>query len=171
MNKAHEKLITGWIYETARRLHTGNEYVVERDDLVQQGWVTALVAYESWEESGGTKLQTWIVSQLRRDMARYVEREKSVRQGHVDIDDFVEVDGVDELIDYDEQVRLEQLTEVSRLAEVLDDRELEVIRLYYFEDLSEQEIGDIQGVSRSMIQKVHQRALKKMRDRGISLEG
>lgn len=165
MNKAHEKLIGRWIKETARRFFIGNEFVMDREDLEQAGWVSALVAYESWQPDGGTPLQTWIISGLRRDMGRLVEKEKQHQMGNVDIDDLMYEDGIDELTDFEEELRIERLAEVSNLVDILSEREANVVRLYYFEDLSEQEIGDLLSVSRSMVQKIHRRALEKLRER------
>ncbi len=171
----NEQQIEGWIDDVVGFIcHQTPDARDHYEDLKQEGWVSALSAQQSYREGQGSTLKSWIITQLKRDLYRYIERERDALSGRVDYDwrevswdDMVEANQLHELVDEEAPQRLEDTYDIYLLAHILSERELTVIECYYFQDLSEQEIADRQGVSRSMIQKIHRRALEKMRAEGI----
>jgi len=159
MTKAEQKLIQSWIVLTSREVNHNRPDL--HDDLVQEGWAIAMTAYESYEEDRGYALKSWIIQALRRDLVRFLENERKHSMSFQDIriEDILDEDGYDELTDYEAEGRVQAQVDLWHLVDKLDEREAIVVEMYYLSDCSEQEIGDMLGVSRSMIQKIRNRAV------------
>lgn len=164
MNQVHMRQVEAWIRLTERQINHRRKDL--RDDLVQVGWEAALKADQTHDEDLGYSYKSWIIQHLRRDMMRYLKQEMKHMTQHEDIDELKDLDGIEELLDFDEQERMTHKVDVTELVGILPEREAIVVELYYFRDLSETEIGERLGVSRSMIQKIHKRALEKMSEQG-----
>lgn len=159
MEVAEKDLINSWIILTAREVNHGRQDL--RDDLIQEGWVSALVAYDSYEEEKGYSLKSWIIQALRRDMVRFLENERkhSMSSQDIHIEDILDEDGWDELTDYEVEQKIQSQADIWNLVAKLPEREAIVIEMFYLSDNSEQEIADMLGISRSMIQKIRLRAV------------
>lgn len=159
---AETQLIGNWIGRTVDLINDREDWEDWQDDLIQEGWMIALSAYPSFEPEKGS-LQTWIVMHLRRDLVRWLENERAHRDGHENIQDFVEVDFVpDELVDDSIEQLIQDRLDLSNLVDKLSEREGIVVKMIYFEDMSEREVGEELGISRSMVQKIHRRAVAKL---------
>ncbi len=151
MNKTLEERLKIWIGRTADTLLQGwdkRTYAQTRDDLVQEGWITALSAVKSHKKDGGSSLQSWVISQVKRDMVRYLRKEQEAGVNHDEIENYMYEDDIDELIDYDAGLRLESETMLHDLLEKLPERERNVIEMHYFDDMSFSQIGALLGVTK-----------------------
>ena len=159
MNKLQRTLMGHWIRATVHQL---NDMPGLHEDLVQEGWVIAIQAYNDYDPGYDMSLKSWVISKLRRDLSRYLTSERKHLHGHDDIEEFLDLDDCDELTDYEQQIRMEMLSDCVDLVDMLSEREANVVELLYFQDLSEREAGELLGVSRSMIRKIHDRAVAKL---------
>ena len=163
--KVDEEQLAGWIARTANEVlkhRLAHDRARHYDDLIQEGWVTAMVAVCSYTPDAGSSLQSWVITALKRDMVRYLEREDQGGIQHDDIDDLVDVDDVDELIDYEVTERIQSRVDLSKLVDKLPERDANVVEMYYFQNYSEQDIARRLGVSRSMVSKIRNRAVAKI---------
>jgi RNA polymerase sigma factor (sigma-70 family) len=131
---------------------------------VQEGWCIAMSAFRTYDEDKGYALKSWIIQHLRRDMVRFLENERKHRASFHDIliDDILDEDGYDELTDFEAEGRVQDQVDLHHLLEKLPEREANVVEMFYLGDMSETEIADILGLSRSMVQKVRNSAVAKI---------
>lgn len=156
---------SGWIHRTANEVLKGrsnHDRARFYEDLVQEGWVSAYSALRSHTADAGSSLQSWIITSVKRDMVRYLEKEDCGGAQHDDIDELVDVDDVDELIDYEVTERVQARADLSKLVDKLPERDANVVKMYYFQNYSEQDIARRLGVSRSMVSKIRNRAVAKI---------
>lgn len=163
MTKKEERQIDGWIGKTLFTVAPNADEQLH-NELTQEGWVAALNAYESFNPEGGTSLQNWIITYVKRDMVRFIENEQKHEFGHEPVHDFLEVDDLDEFMDEEYSERLDEQVDLSRFVAILPERELNVVEKFYFEDRSELDIAIEMGISRSVVRKLRYRALERMRN-------
>lgn len=157
--------IQAWVHRTANEVLKGrspHDRARFYEDLVQLGWVSGLQAALSYVEGKGSTLQSWVITSAKRDMVRYLNSEMESGANHEDITNLLDEDDVDELLDYDLQSLLERKADLSNLVDKLPRRESNVVKLYYYHDMSESEIGTHYGISRSMVRKIKDRAVAKI---------
>ena len=162
MTKTEQNLIQSWIILTAREVNHNRRDL--HDDLCQEGWCTALIAYDSHDDTKGYTLKSWIIQALRRDMVRYLdnERKHSMSGNDIHLEDILDEDGWDELTDFETEGKVEAQVDIFHLVAKLPERDAIVVEMFYLSDASEQEIGDMLGLSRSMVQKIRKRSVAKL---------
>lgn len=165
MNEIVQKKVGMWIGKTADTLLRGwdNKTTVQlREDLIQEGWITALSAIESHKEGEGSSLQSWVISQVKRDMVRFLRKEQVHGANHEDIDNYMYEDDIDEMIDYEGALRLESQTMLHDLLGKLPERERIVVEMHYFDDMSYAEIGARLGMTKQSVCDIFQKSVAKI---------
>ena len=155
------KQINGWIAATERQINHSRPDL--RDDLYQRGWETALKADMTHDSTLGYSYKSWMIQALRRDMKRLLRAERKHGVNHEDIEPLLYQDGISELLDEDTEPRIEAQVDIFALVDKLPERDANVVKLHYIDDLSEHEIGERLGVSRSMVRKIKNRAVQKLK--------
>lgn len=149
------------------------------EDLISIGTIGLIKAIQTFDGTKGSKLATYaarcidnellMMLRARRKSARDVSLYEPIgtdKEGNeINLLDITCAEGTDVL---------EQMTareDVERLRKVLDhtlsERELEVIRLRYAlegdKEMTQREIGQLLGISRSYVSRIEKKALKKLR--------
>ena len=142
-------------------------------DIEQQGWVIVLEALGTYDPEQGTKPETWVYRHLKWNLPKWIEREMHHETDRhypdweeVSLDDLIEMNEVEQYIDFDAEQHLQNQVDVYALAQGLDEEEVAVIGCLYYEDLSEREAAEKLGVGRKKIRLVRDRALQKMSEAG-----
>lgn len=160
-----KKRLEAWIGKTAdtllRNWDRGHAAQL-RDDLIQEGWATALMAERSYNPTGGSTKQSWIISQVKRDMVRYLRKEQMHGAEHDDIDELLEDESVEQLIDFEAEQRLSEQYMLHDLVSKLPERERNVAEMYYFDDMSLSEIGQVLGITKQSVHEIVNRFVVKI---------
>jgi len=156
----------------------------DREELIQTGNTTLIQVLRTWKPDGGAALSSWVWRSVKRDMGRALTGERRFRDIHKGLiesngldntDDDAQVgaghfhggldhyDMADETAESDPARVAEHLFMQNAKSEVLSDRESEVIQMLYERGFTLESIAEYQGVSKQAINKVHQRALRKLR--------
>lgn len=155
----HEEQLGNWIGRTVEQVLQHRDDAGQlREELNQEGWIIALTALKTFEDGRGASLQSWIITHLKRDLVRWIEH-NCTTVPQIDFEELLDEDGIDELMDYDEGERVQVQVDMYNLVSKLPERDAIVVEQFYLNDLSEQEIADILGISRSMVQKIRMRAV------------
>jgi RNA polymerase sigma factor (sigma-70 family) len=131
----------------------------EADDIVADTFDRAFAAWRSGHGPAGRPLP-WLLLIARRIIVDRWRRQRRLRwlpigrPGRPALDP---PDGVDEV------ARAEFWLWLDRLADALPDRQREVVFLRYRRDLSDQEIGEIMGLSSSGVRTLASRAIAALR--------
>lgn len=120
--------------------------------------------YQKYEEEPDDK---YLAQRLNLE----VEKVKEVRQAHavsyvLPLDEQVNCYAEDNTLEKIEKQAL--LDKVSEVLETLKEREQLIIQLYYYEELNLKEISEMLGISESRISQIHQKLLRKLRERVMS---
>lgn len=149
------------VYNTIYRLvpHTG-----EAEDLLQEVFVAAFQAIHRFENTGG--FRAWIkriainhsISWIRKQKVRWVELEEK--------DSYLKEE---ESIDESEFVF--KVAEVKKAIEQLPESNRTIVQLYLFENISQEEIAQILGISynnvRIQYHRSKQKILKSLKEGGV----
>ncbi len=128
-------------------------------DLVSQTFYDALAHIKSFEWRG-YPFSSWLYKIAHNNVLKwYREQSKSQK---------VNLEDIGELVDYDadstgDASRTEKQLEVQRVLDQLDHEEREIIRLKFFEEVSNIEIAEIMGLSANHIGVKVYRTLKKVK--------
>jgi RNA polymerase sigma factor (sigma-70 family) len=150
------------VYNTIYRLvpHTG-----EAEDLLQEVFVAAFQAIHRFENTGG--FRAWIkriainhsISWIRKQKVRWVELEEK--------DSYLKED---ESVDETEFVF--KVAEVKKAIEQLPDSNRTIVQLYLFENIPQEEIAQILGISynnvRIQYHRSKQKILKSLKEGGVA---
>ena len=151
----------------------------QQEDLISIGTIGLIKAVDSFNSSKGTRLATYaarcidneplMMLRARKKTARDVSLYEPIgtdKEGNeINLLDVTCAEGTDafELLSAREDIR--RLRQI--LQGTLSDRELEVIRLRYGltgdHELTQREIGQLLGISRSYVSRIEKKALKKLR--------
>jgi RNA polymerase sigma factor (sigma-70 family) len=157
--------IQAWIEYAEQSLWYSRDDI--REDLLQEGWLSALQARETWKPEGYS-LKNWIIMHCQRDMVRYLRRNDVYIKIPDNIDILIEETDQTDLMDTDFEQRALSEQQVQHLAANCSEREFNVLFRYYVEGMSEREIAVTENVSRSMIQKIRRRVVQNLG--GINFE-
>ncbi len=128
-------------------------------DLVSQTFYDALAHIKSFEWRG-YPFSSWLYKIAHNNVLKwYREQSKAQKVG---------LDDIGELVDHDadstgDASRKEKQFEVQRVLDQLDHEEREIIRLKFFEEVSNIEIAEIMGLSANHIGVKVYRTLKKVK--------
>ena len=129
------------------------------EDLVSQTFFDALSHIKSFEWRG-FPFSSWLYKIAHNNVLKwYRERSKVQKVGLDDINELADLD-VDQVRDAS---RKERTLEVQLVLDQLDQEEREIIRLKFFEEVSNIEIAEIMGLSANHIGVKVYRTLKKVK--------
>ena len=155
-----EDYIDRLTYATEKRVNHSRPDLGE--DLRQVGWESAIRAMSTYEYGRGARLSTWLIMHMRRDMVRYLEAEHK-HAGWEDLHEYLDTDDVDELIDYEAQLRLESQTDIHAMLEHLPALEQDACILHFCDDLSYREIGEHMSLNKQAVYRLVTGAVRFLR--------
>lgn len=128
-------------------------------DLVSQTFYDALSHLKNYEWRG-YPFSSWLYKIAHNNVLKwYRESQKTQVVGLDQAQEIVDL----EINQFDQAVRKEEQDEIAKVLEELDSEEREIIRLKYFEEVSNIEIAEIMGVSPNNIGVKIYRTLKKVK--------
>lgn len=128
------------------------------EDLVSQTFFDALTHLQSYQ-SRGYHFSAWLYKIAHNNVLKWYRSHSRVQK--IDLDDVAELS--DDLDLVGEEVSREEKEGVAVFMEQLDFGEKELIRLKYFEEVSNVEIGQIMGITANNVGVKLYRALKKLK--------
>lgn len=163
--------------------HVAKKYMgtgEDMEDLISIGTIGLIKAISTFRQEKGNRLGTYAAKCIDNELLMmFRARKKSTREISLYEPIGTDKEGneinlldicVQEQTDIVEQMDSnEKISRLSILIEkVLDDREKEIIRLRYGlgreKELTQREIGKMQGISRSYVSRIEKKALEKLKD-------
>lgn len=162
--------------------HVAKKYIgagEDMEDLISIGTIGLIKAISTFRQEKGNRLGTYAAKCIDNELLMMLRaRKKSTREISLYEPIGTDKEGneislldvcVQEQIDVVEQMdSSEKISKLSILIEkVLDDREKEIIQLRYGigreKELTQREIGKMQGISRSYVSRIEKKALEKLK--------
>lgn len=142
------------VHRIASKLASDNHAL--RDDLIQEGRIAVLQGLGSYkpEHPEAAAESTWCLKYAYRDMVRFAARQRLHQNNHDDLELLLDVDGVDELIDYDHQHEIEMRVDVFNMLEGLPEPERRMVIAHIFDDLSYAEIAERNSLNKQAVYRV-----------------
>lgn len=152
----------------------------DMEDLISIGTIGLIKAISTFRQEKGNRLGTYAAKCIDNELLMmFRARKKSTREislyepigtdkegneiNLLDVCVQEQVDIVERLDQYEKICKLSQLLE-----QVLDDREKEIIQLRFGlgreKELTQREIGKLQGISRSYVSRIEKKALEKLKN-------
>ncbi|MFA6386588.1 MAG: sigma-70 family RNA polymerase sigma factor [Candidatus Paceibacterota bacterium] len=128
-------------------------------DIVQEVFIKAWENLKSFN-SDKSQFKTWLFVITRNTITDYLRKKKSISFSSLDDEDFKEEEIEDESILQDEI--FEKLEDKKMLLKILDELPPNyklVLTLYYQEDMTFKEIGEVLGKPMNTVKSYHHRAL------------
>lgn len=144
-------------------LYTGHEY----DDLVQEGMIGLMKAAEAFDPERGCRFSAFAGFCIENSIRMYLRREKKHKRCVLSLDQEICEDGsrLEEIIGFQpeafEDIWKQDLLE--RAAGTLGRKERELIRKYYLDGITQEELSRRYGIGQSTLSKKLKRVLAKMR--------
>jgi len=155
-----------------------NNHSKDLDDLISVGTIGLIKAITTYKPSKGTKLATYAARCIDNEILMFLRAAKKFsndiylqepigidKEGHeIRIEDKI----ADEILNIDEQVNLKiQVRSLyEKMRKVLKGREKTVIEMRYGlvtgEEVTQREIADLLGISRSYVSRIEKKALSKL---------
>ena len=149
------------------------------DELLSVGSLGLIKAVDTFKNEYGTRFATYGARCVQNEILMYFRSQKKL-QNEVSINDTIDVDkdgnpltyldiiGVDENIAEDVDLKI-HTTRLNELIEKkLDERETQIITLRYglkgYKPLTQREVAEYLGISRSYVSRIEKRALETLRD-------
>lgn len=129
------------------------------EDLVSQTFYDALSHLKSYEFRG-YPFSAWLYKIAHNNVLKWYRANSRVQS--VDLEDISELKGDVDLVK--EEIQREEKENVLKVLDCLEFEERELIRLKYFEDVSNMEIAQIMGISANNVGVKLYRALKKFKE-------
>lgn len=158
---------------TARRMVKGR---LPEDEVISAANAALMNAFEKFDPNYGTRFTTYLRPFIRGAICQLWRSKNPVRYGdqfpdadaeHVHVfDKVVAVEGFEQTIYPDHEAVDEKrflLARIEDFRDELNDKERELLRLAYQEELSFAEIGRQRGVTRAAIQAAHRKVIVKLR--------
>lgn len=169
-SEARESLVSsfeGMVQKHARYHARKYSIDIDLDDLIQDGKIALLKAIETFDESKGVSIRTYVYPAIQRTVAKRARRYAWQRRIGAELfRDSVE----NVILVEDSEVYAERMEEKEKMRHAIDQalswlnsRERRVIRLKYSDQqLKDREIGELMGLSRSRVSQLHESALRKL---------
>ena len=177
---ARDKLIEHNLRLVAHIVKKYNMIDKETDDLISIGTIGLIKAIDTFDDEKGIRLATYASRCIENELlmmlrgGRHLSKEVflydpigSDREGNeinlLDIIEETEIDIVENIVLEDDIKKL-----YSMIGQVLTDREIEIICLRYGlsnrKEVTQREIANKLGISRSYVSRIEKKALKKLRE-------
>ncbi len=162
--------------------HVAKKYVgagEDMEDLISIGTIGLIKAISTFRQEKGNRLGTYAAKCIDNELLMmFRARKKATREislyepigtdkegNEINLLDVCEQEQMDIVDSID---NIEKISKLSILIEtVLDDREKEIIRLRYGlgknREMTQREIGKMQGISRSYVSRIEKKALEKLK--------
>lgn len=162
--------------------HVAKKYVgagEDMEDLISIGTIGLIKAISTFRQEKGNRLGTYAAKCIDNELLMmFRARKKATREislyepigtdkegNEINLLDVCEQEQIDIVDNIDNN---EKISKLSGLIEtVLDDREKEIIQLRYGlgknREMTQREIGKMQGISRSYVSRIEKKALEKLR--------
>src|SRR6478752_5515445 len=154
-DKAREQLVVAYsplVKYVAGRMSSGLPAHVEEADLISYGLLGLINAIERFDLTREIKFETYAITRIKGAI----------------IDELRALDTIHDENAPDPEALLAQSELKDRLADAiaaLPEREKLVIALYYYENLTLREIGEVLGVTESRISQLHTKAVLRLKSR------
>ena len=150
------------------------------DDLVSRGTIGLIKGIDSFNPEKNVRVVTYVSRCIENEILMYIRStKKSI--GDIFLQDPVghdfdgnEITVMDVIRSEENPVpdevsqRLEMTDIINKMSDVLDERELLILKmrygLYSGEEITQREISDMLGISRSYVSRIEKKALKKIND-------
>lgn len=150
------------------------------EDLISIGTIGLIKAVDTYKSDRGCKLATYAARCIDNELLmKFRTRKKVAREvslydpigmdgegNEITLIDIIEQEQEDIIDQLDTSDKINQLS--SLLKERLNQREYQIITMRYGlssgEEVTQREIGDILGISRSYVSRIEKKALQKLRD-------
>ncbi len=129
------------------------------EDLVSQTFYDAISHLKSYEFRG-YPFSAWLYKIAHNNVLKWYRVTSRVQR--VDLEEVAEIKGEDDVVR--EEVRREEKEDVLKVLNCMEFEERELIRLKYFEDVSNMEIAQIMGITANNVGVKLYRALKKFKE-------
>ena len=151
----------------------------EFEDLLQLGYLGLVRAAKTFNEDKKTKFSTWAYPKIKYAILQYANRDRNFNSKQGEPHKYkiyslnYEFDGNDgkpekfeDILMTDNFFEDDEINKifVQDLLNRLDKKELEIIRLYYFEDMNQRKIAEIYNTSQVQISKTLRRAITKLKE-------
>jgi len=150
----------------------------DAEDLISIGTIGLIKGISSFDSAKGVRLATYASRCIENEIRMHLRATRK-HQGDVSIQDPIGTDREGNKITYEEKLAddSEELSEIvalriqvkflyDKLAEVLDEREREIIEMRYGlrcgEEITQREIGKLLNISRSYVSRLEKKALEKL---------
>ena len=133
---------------------------IYRDDIVQDVFIKVWKKLASFDVEK-SQFKTWIFIIARNTITDYLRKKKMVSFSSLDKEENFEDTIEDEMILPDEALeRLQDKEMLDKILNELKDEYKTVLTLYYQEDMTFKEIGEVLGKPLNTVKSYHHRALK-----------
>lgn len=168
--EAKESLVSSFdgMVQKHARFHARKYSIdIDLDDLIQDGRIALLKAIETFDESKGVSIRTYVYPAIQRTVAKRARRYAWHRRIGADFYGDSEENAI--LVE-DSEADAEKAEEKEKMKHAIDQalrslntRERRVIHLKYSDkQLKDREIGELMGLSRSRVSQLHESALRKL---------
>jgi RNA polymerase sporulation-specific sigma factor len=157
-------------FQAKKFINTG----IDNDDLINIGTIGLIKAVDKYDIEKNVKLATFATVCIENQIRMYLRRNKKHnRTMSFEEPICINIDGdklllIDTLVSDDNIVETEiikkiRIHEVKNALNLLDDKQKKVIVLRYLEYMTQKEIGNILGISQSLVSRIEKEALKKIK--------
>ncbi|MDD2490390.1 MAG: sigma-70 family RNA polymerase sigma factor [Bacilli bacterium] len=173
-SEARKKLIEHnlrFVVHIAKKFKNNNIYF---EDLISIGTIGLIKAINNYKIEKNVKLATFAAVCIENQILMYLRKNKkhnqtmSLEEPICINNDGDELSLMDMLVSSDdiieeEVIKKESIHEVINALSLLDDKQKKVIVLRYLEYMTQKEIGNILGISQSLVSRIEKEALKKIK--------
>ena len=174
---AREKLIAGNLRLVLSIIQRFSNRKENMDDLFQVGCTGLIKAIDSFDSRNGTRFATYASKCLQNEILMYFRSQKKTAcevsiSEPIDIDKdgnpltYIDVISTEDTIADDIDSKIKTAKARKALLAVLDEREREIVILRYGLDgnpaITQREVAEKLGISRSYVSRIEKSALKKM---------
>jgi RNA polymerase sporulation-specific sigma factor len=140
--------------------------------LCQLGLVKAA---RSFDESRGLKFTTLCTESIKNEVLRMLRTQRTKKRKGTPLYLYEMLPGSEEIMYVDtlsveDTYTLENKSYLKELFGVLTDTERDVLKMYYYDEIKQEDIANVYGFSQTHISRIIQRSIDKMRKCGERLE-
>jgi RNA polymerase sporulation-specific sigma factor len=145
----------------------------EFEDILQVAYVGLVKAGKSFDETRGIKFSTYAVPKIKGELIRFLKDDKkyNISRG-VPHDytmlsfEFENENGClrDKIGNNDFECGLIKIISVNESINNLSNQEKKILKLYFIDNLTQKQIGEICGILQNQVSRIKRRVVKKLRE-------